>query len=102
MVQFQELYFGLIIKYNAMTERQVQLLGFRRVDVQAEEGGTYPYHFYKYEITPGLSLKSNDSDEHCAQDGEWHVKFDNTVDPIVFHNMEKVQALINTLERAKV
>ena len=102
MVQFQKLCFGLIIKYNVMTERQIQLLGFRRVDVQAEEGGTYPYHFYKHEITTGLSLKSNDSDEQCAQDGDWHIKFDNTSEPIVFHKMEKVQALINTLEKAKV
>jgi hypothetical protein len=81
-----------------MTEKEIQLLGFRRVDVQAEEGGTYPYHFYKYEITARLSLKSNDSDEQCAQDGDWHIKFDN----IVFHKMEKVQSLLNTLERAKV
>lgn len=85
-----------------MTEKEIQILGFSRVDVHAEESGTYPYHFYQYEITPGLSLKSNDSDEYSAQNDEWHIKFDNTTNPIIFHKMEKVQALINTLEKVKV
>jgi hypothetical protein len=102
MVQFQELYFGLIIKKKYMTEKEIQLLGFSRVDVLAEEGGTHPYHFYKYDITPGLTLNSNDSDEQCAQEGKWYVQFKDTKEPIRFQKMEKVQSLINTLEKAKV
>lgn len=84
-----------------MTEKEIQLLGFSKVDVMDEKGGTYPY-YYNYEITEGLSFESNNSSEDCAKEGKWYVQFKDTQEPIRFQKMEKVQALINTLEKAKI
>lgn len=80
-----------------MTERELQILGFEK---EYEYGDDPEYYYYYYEITSGLGLMSNASDE--VKDNQWFVEIFNTEDPIRFCQMEKVQSLINTLESAKV
>jgi len=79
-----------------MTEKEIQMLGFERVD-----GNDYPeFYYYFYEVCDGLSFIScADTD---VKEGEWYIEVFNTEPSIRFHKMEKVQSLINTLEKAKV
>jgi len=45
-----------------MTEKELQILGFTKVEVSAEESGEKPYYYYIYEFTKGLEFISTDSD----------------------------------------
>jgi hypothetical protein len=83
-----------------MTERELEILRFEKVEVSAEESGDVGYHYYRHDIVNGLSLISNDSDE---TDGDnWYVEFFNTEIPVRFYDMNKVLVLINTLTKAIV
>jgi hypothetical protein len=83
-----------------MTEKELQLLGFRKQSISAEESGDRPYHYYIYEITKGLEFISSDSD--VSEDNNWFVEFFNTEIPVRFNKMEQVQSLINIFEKAKI
>jgi hypothetical protein len=78
-----------------MTERELQLLGFEREEYGDWDGD---HHYYSYQITNGMSFISAASDE-IGEDGHWYVDVFNTQDPIRFWKFEKVQSLINTLEK---
>jgi hypothetical protein len=83
-----------------MTERELEILRFDKVNVSPEESGDLGYHYYTYDIVNGLSLISNDSED--AKINGWYVEFFNTEIPVRFHNMDKVLILINTLTKAIV
>lgn len=81
-----------------MTEKEVQLLGFKRQDVTQDQHWEN-YHYYTYRVTKGLEFISSASDG--VVDDEWYVDVFNTEEPIRFYVFEEVQALINKLEKAK-
>jgi hypothetical protein len=83
-----------------MTERELQILRFEKVEISAEESGDKAYHYYTHDFVKGLSFISNSSDE--VKDGKWYVEFFNTEIPVRFHEMGEVLGLINTLTKAIV
>lgn len=83
-----------------MTEKELQILGFTKVGVTAEESGGEPYHYYIYEFTKGLEFISTDSDS--VVDDKWWVEFFNTEIPVRFYDMMEVQKLISIFEKAKI
>ena len=83
-----------------MTERELEILRFKKVEVSAEESGDEPYYYYTHDVVNGLSFISNDSDD--VKDGKWYVEFFNTEIPVRFHEMGEVLGLINTLTKAIV
>jgi hypothetical protein len=82
-----------------MTEKELQILGFTKVEVSEEESGEKPYYYYIYEFTKGLEFISTDSD---SDDDEWWVEFFNTEIPIRFYDFLEVQKLISIFEKAKL
>ena len=56
-----------------MTERELEILRFKKIEVSAEESGDKPYYYYTHGVVKGLSFISNSSDE--VKDGEWFVEF---------------------------
>ena len=83
-----------------MTEKELQMLGFNKVEVTAEESGENPYHYYIYEFTKGLEFISTDSDS-VVDDG-WWIEFFNTEIPVRFYDMMEVKKLISIFEKAKL
>lgn len=83
-----------------MTERELEILRFEKVEVSAEISGDKPYHYYTHDVVRGLSLISNASYE--VKDNQWYVEFFNTEIPVRFYNINQVLALINTLTNAIV
>ena len=81
-----------------MTERELEILRFQKVEVSAEESGDKPYYYYTHDVVKGLSFISNGSDE--TKDGEWFVEFFNTDVPVRFYEMGQVLSLINILTNA--
>jgi hypothetical protein len=77
-----------------MTEKEIQLLGFEREDM--EEG-----YYYAYRIAKGFEFLSNANDE--IREGEqWFVEFFNSDPQILFYEFGEVQALINLIEKRVV
>lgn len=83
-----------------MTEKELQILGFTKNKVSAEESGEKPYHYYTYDFTKGLEFISQDSES--IVDDEWWIEFFNTEIPIRFNDMLEVQKLISIFEKAKL
>ena len=83
-----------------MTERELEILRFQKVEVSAEESGDKPYYYYTHDVVMGLSFISNSSDK--VKGGEWFVEFFNTDVPVRFYEMGQVLSLINTLTNAIV
>jgi hypothetical protein len=83
-----------------MTERELEILRFEKVEVSVEESGDKPYYYYIHDVVRGLSFISNSSDE--VKGGEWFVEFFNTDVPVRFYEMGQVLSLINTLTNAIV
>ena len=83
-----------------MTERELEILRFQKVEVSAEESGDKPYYYYTHDVVMGLSFISNGSDD--VKDGEWFVEFFNTEFPVRFNDMSQVLGLINILTKAIV
>ena len=84
-----------------MTEKDLKSLGFKRVDVTAEDSGyTRDWYYYIYDFTNGLSLISNDDIEAEITKG-WYVEFFDTEDKIQFTDTYDVQELIKIINRAK-
>ena len=83
-----------------MTERELEILRFDRVNVSEVESGGSAYHYYYYNVVGGLSFITNSSDE--VVNDKWYVEIFNTDVPIRFFDMNQVLGLINTLNKAKV
>ena len=83
-----------------MTERELEILRFDRVNVSEVESGGSAYHYYYYNVVGGLSFITNTSDE--VVNDKWYVEIFNTDVPIRFFDMNQVLGLINTLNKAKV
>jgi len=83
-----------------MTERELEILRFGKVEVPIEESGDKPYYYYTHDVVKGLSFISNGSDE--VKGGEWFVEFFNTDVPVRFYDMADVLGLINILTKAIV
>jgi len=81
-----------------MTERELEILRFKKIEVSAEESGDKPYYYYTYDVVNGLSFISNSSDD--VKDGQWFVEFFNTDVPVRFNDMAQVLGLINILSKA--
>jgi hypothetical protein len=81
-----------------MTEREIQLLGFKRQD---SEDGEYSFYYYIYEIVDGLVFISNANDDLIEGD-EWYIDIFNTDPHIRFTEFGDVQGLINILEKRRV
>jgi len=82
-----------------MTEREIQLLGFKREDMN--DGGGYNGYYYAYRIADGFEFLSNANDE--IREGEqWFVEFFNSDPQILFYEFGEVQALINLIEKRVV
>jgi len=77
-----------------MTEKEVQLLGFERID-EIEE--PTPYYYYEYKIVDGVDFITSANDE--VENGEWSVDFLEANPKIIFTKFEEVQALINLLTK---
>lgn len=78
-----------------MTEKELQMLGFERESLEDD------CYYYAYDIVDGLSLISSEVDPSRKEE-DMYVDIFNTNPEIRFYKMEKVQALINTLENSKV
>lgn len=76
-----------------MTEREIELLGFKR-----EESLDNDFYYYTYDIANGFSFISC-SDDEVGKDGKWFVEFFNSDPQIRFDKMEEVQTLINLIEK---
>ena len=83
-----------------MTERQLKILRFEKVEVSSEKSGDKPYHYYTHDFVKGLSLISNSSDE--VKDDKWYVEFFNTEIPVRFYDMSELLRLIIILTKAIV
>lgn len=83
-----------------MTEQDLIVLGFKRIDVTKEESG-YPDDWYYYicDLTKHLSLISSDNEE--AEKNGWCVEF-LYVDDIRFTNVRELAKLITLIENAKI
>jgi hypothetical protein len=77
-----------------MTEREIQLLGFEREDME------YGY-YYAYRIANGFEFLSNANDE-IGEGEQWFVEFFNSDPQIRFEEFGEVQALINLIEKRVV
>jgi hypothetical protein len=81
-----------------MTEREIQLLGFKRQD---SKDGEQPFYYYIYKIVDGLEFISNANDDLIEGD-EWYIDIFNTNPHIRFMHFGDVQGLINILEKRRV
>lgn len=82
-----------------MTEKEIQDLGFTRVDDRLEDSDP-TFHYYVYELAHGLELISNGSDDIGVND-EWYVEFFDTYPPIRITDVEEVKVLINVITKNK-
>ena len=76
-----------------MTEKEIQLLGFKR-----EEGLYNDFYYYTYYIANGFGFISC-SDDEVGKDGKWFIEFFDSHPQIRFDKFEEVQSLINLLEK---
>ena len=74
-----------------MTEKEIQLLGFERENM--DEG-----YYYAYKIADGFQFLSNVNDE-IGKNEPWFVEIFNTDPQIRFNEFGEVQALINLIEK---
>ena len=81
----------------AMTEKEIQMLGFERNYVSSFESGSNAYYYYTLDIVNGLSFISSASDEG----DEWSIRFFNTNPDIIIHDFANAQKLINEICRYK-
>jgi hypothetical protein len=77
-----------------MTEREIQLLGFKK---QFEEDTEHPFYYYTLDIANGLSFISSANDE--VKNGEWFVEFFDTDPAVRYTNFTELQALLNNLKK---
>ena len=81
-----------------MTEKELQLLGFQKEEINEFEGDDS--YYYVLDIANGLTFITPTNEE--IKEDNWYLEFFNT-DPLVrFYEFCEVQALINTLTKAIV
>ncbi len=80
-----------------MTESSIKKLGFKKVNVSADESGDTPFYFYTYRVG-GIELISNSHDN--LQDESWMVEI--LEGNIQFNNISDVKELLIILERNKL
>jgi hypothetical protein len=81
-----------------MTEKELQLLGFQKEEINEFEGDDS--YYYVLDIANGLTFITPTNEE--IKEDNWYLEFFNT-DPLVrFYEFGEVQALINTLTKAIV
>lgn len=83
-----------------ITEKDLQNLGFERVDVTAEESGAGSYHYYLWEPYENshLSIISSCNDE--IESDKWNVYlFDDFENKIVFRNVDDVKIFMDVIKR---
>jgi hypothetical protein len=79
-----------------MTEKEIQLLGFKKeTDVTDQD---QPFYYYVYEICNGLSFITNADDEVNSED-DWFIEFIDTEIPVRYTKFEEAQALLNNIEK---
>lgn len=83
-----------------MTEKELELLGFKKEDSLDVSDGKPMFYFYHYKIAKGLELVSCCSDELVNH--EWYVEFVDSEPRIVYDNFGELQGVINMLEKAKL
>jgi len=81
-----------------MTEKELQLLGFRREEIKEHDEDTS--YYYVLDIVDGLTFITRTNEK--MKDGNWYVEFFNTDPLVIFHEFGEIQALINTLTKAIV
>jgi len=79
-----------------MTEQQLQLLGFERID---ETGGPPEDHFYYYVLESPMAFISSADNESVA--GEWYIEFFNNEDEIRIFDFKNAETLIQILSECK-
>lgn len=79
-----------------MTEKEVQLLGFKKAIEDSDPESLF--YYYTYKIARGFEFISNASDE-IKEGEEWYIEFFESDPPIRFYKFEEVQNLINILEK---
>jgi hypothetical protein len=80
-----------------MTESAIKKLGFKKVNVTAEESGNTPYYFYAYKVG-NIELISNSHDN--LQEDSWIVEI--LEGDIQFTTSADTRDLITLLERNKL
>ena len=83
-----------------MTEREIQLLGFKREEIKDYVDEIDPDYYYAYDIVNGFTFITRSKEELVGDD--WYVEIFNTDPAIRFYKFEEVQALINQFTRAIV
>lgn len=80
-----------------MKEKELVALGFERTNVNEQESGDKPFHYYTYEIGNGtISLITQSNDE--VEKHNWHVEvFEDT--SIRFETIEDVTKFIQVTEK---
>jgi len=83
-----------------MKEQDLIDLGFKRIDVSAEESGDEAFHYYDLDLAPGFGLISNASDEVVSVAGHhrWVVDFFEA-DQIRFVERKELEEFINIVKR---
>ena len=89
-----------------MTERELIELGFRRVDVKAEESfqlTDYDWYYYEY-IFGGdyvaldlASFTDEDSFPRTGEENDWHIRMDEIDDSIHITDISDVKVLIDSI-----
>ena len=79
-----------------MTEKEIQLLGFKK---QVEEDTEHPFYYYTLDIAKGLSFISNASNEIEEDAFGWYIELFDTEPNIRYTNFGEATGLINNLTR---
>jgi len=89
-----------------MTEKELIDLGFRRIDVKAEES-TSPVDWYYYEFIFGgdshsfdlTSFPSNDTFPRTGKENDWYVHLVEVDDMVHVTNISDVKVLIHSIHK---
>jgi len=89
-----------------MTEKELIELGFRRIDVKAEESAS-PVDWYYYECVFGgdshtfdlTSFASNDTFPRTGKENDWYVHLVEVDDRVHITNISDVKILIHSIHK---
>lgn len=82
-----------------MTEQELQIMGFIRVDKSPDGNVKYKDPFYKYHIE-GLGTVYSCPESKANEIGEWFIKVGDN-DCFEFYEMTEFQGLINLLDKRR-
>lgn len=80
-----------------MKENNIIKLGFKKVNVTAEESGDKSFFYYVLDICNGLSFISNSNDE--VINDNWYVELFNTEIPIQFTKYKQLKKIIKIINK---